>query len=63
MAYPRGRLVALRPDAAYVLAADGWTSLGARPPATARPLTRQDAENWCSREGWEPRLLDEVPVG
>jgi hypothetical protein len=24
-------------------------------------LTREDAEDWCERQGWELELLDAVP--
>jgi len=45
------------------LAPDGWTRLRSnRPPGTTW-LTREEAEGWCAREGWDPRLLDDVPTG
>ena len=63
MAYPDGRLLALREVAMHVLAPDGWTRLRSnRPPGTTW-LTREEAEGWCAREGWDPRLLDDVPTG
>jgi hypothetical protein len=63
MAYPEGRLLALRAGAMHVLAPDGWTRLRAnRPPGTAW-LSREEAEDWCEREGWDLGLLDRVPSG
>jgi hypothetical protein len=62
MAYPEGRLLALRAGAMHVLAPDGWTRLRAnRPPGTTW-LTREEAEDWCEREGWDLHLLDHVPT-
>jgi hypothetical protein len=61
MAYPDGRLLALRDGGMHVLAPDGWTRLRSnRPPGTTW-LTREEAADWCEREGWQLRLLDEVP--
>jgi hypothetical protein len=62
MAFPEGRLLALREAQLYVLAPDGWTRLGETRPSAATPITRPDAEDWCEREGWELHLLDEVPT-
>jgi hypothetical protein len=63
MAYPDGRLLALREGAMHVLAPDGWTRLRSnRPPGTTW-LTREEAADWCEREGWDSRLLDDVPLG
>jgi hypothetical protein len=61
MAYPAGRLIAMRDGYCHVLAADGWTRVDHGHPAGAVQLTREDAEDWCDREGWEIGLLDEVP--
>lgn len=61
MAYPEGRLLAARNGAVHVLAPDGWSKLGASPPPNAEPLSREDAEDWCERQGWELDLLDRVP--
>jgi hypothetical protein len=61
MAYPEGRLLALRDGVLYVLGPDGWSKVGATTPATAEPLTREDAEDWCERQGWDLELLDAVP--
>ena len=30
-------------------------------PPNAEPLSREDAEDWCERQGWELELLDAVP--
>ncbi|WP_436493521.1 hypothetical protein [Actinokineospora sp. HUAS TT18] len=61
MAFPEGRLLALRDGAVHVLAADGWTRLGRERPSTAVWLSREAAEDWCEREGWDLNLLDHVP--
>jgi len=61
MAFPRGRLLAVRGGRLVVLAPDGWDAVGGR-AEHARPITRAEAEDWCDHEGWDPRLLDEVPV-
>jgi hypothetical protein len=62
MAYSEGRLLALREGAVHVLAPDGWTRLRAnRPPGTSW-LSREEAEDWCEREGWDLGLLDRVPA-
>jgi hypothetical protein len=62
MAFPEGRLLAEREAQLYVLAPDGWTRLGATQPPPAPPIPRQDAEDWCEREGWDLHLLDAVPA-
>jgi hypothetical protein len=62
MAYPHGRLVAIRSGVSYVLAPDGWIRLGPVRCPYGAPLTRQEADDWCERHGWEARLLDEVPA-
>lgn len=61
MAYPEGRLLALRDGVVYVLAPDGWSKLGPDTPRGAGPLAREDAEDWCERQGWDLELLDAVP--
>lgn len=62
MAFPDGRLLALREGHLHVLAPDGWTRLrSTRPPGTSW-LTREEAEDWCEREGWPLHLLNEVPT-
>ncbi len=62
MAFPEGRLLALRDGQLHVLAPDGWTRLrSTRPPGTSW-LTREEAEDWCEREGWALHLLNEVPT-
>jgi hypothetical protein len=61
MAYPEGRLLALRDGVVHVLAPDGWSKLGPDIPRGAALLTREDAEDWCERQGWELELLDAVP--
>jgi len=63
MAFTDGRLLALREGQLYVLAPDGWARLRAqRPPGTSW-LSREEAEDWCEREGWDLHLLDTVPPG
>lgn len=61
MAYPAGRLLAVRAGAAHVLGAAGWSPLSAAVPATAEPLSRQDAQDWVRRQDWDPAVLDAVP--
>jgi hypothetical protein len=61
MAYPEGRLLAVVETVLYVLAPDGWSHLSAATPPHADPLTREDAEDWCERQGWDLELLDTVP--
>lgn len=61
MAYPDGRLLALRDGLLYVLAPDGWSRLGPAVPEDAEPLVREDAEDWCEHQGWDLELLDAVP--
>jgi hypothetical protein len=61
MAFPDGRLLALRDGQLHVLAPDGWTHLGGRRPAGPTALSREEAEDWCEREGWDLHLLDAVP--
>jgi len=62
MAFPEGRLLALRDGQLHMLAADGWTKLGRGRPSGARWLNRAEAEDWCEREGWDLHLLDAVPT-
>ncbi|WP_242613295.1 hypothetical protein [Herbihabitans rhizosphaerae] len=62
MAFPEGRLLALRESRMHVLAADGWTAIGAGRPHGALWLSREEAEDWCEREGWDLHLLDHVPT-
>lgn len=61
MAYPDGRLLAVRAGTVHVLGADGWSPLSAPVPATAEPLTRQDAQDWLRRRDRDPAVLDAVP--
>lgn len=61
MMYPHGRLVAVVSGITYVLASDGWIRLGAVRPPSGEPLTRQEADDWCQRHGWDACLLDTVP--
>jgi hypothetical protein len=61
MAYPEGRLVALRDGLLHVLAPDGWSKLGAAATPNADRLSREDAEDWCEQQGWDLHLLDAVP--
>jgi len=62
MAYPEGRLLALPGHGLYVLAPDGWARVRAEPPTGAINLSRAEAEAWCARQGWERRVLDELPA-
>lgn len=60
MAFPRGRLLALRGESLHVLAPDGWDRV-ARTASGARSISRVEAEDWCESEGWNLDLLDAVP--
>jgi hypothetical protein len=60
MAFPHGRLLALRAGSLHVLATDGWDRVG-RTATGARSISRAEAEAWCETEGWAPVLLDQVP--
>jgi hypothetical protein len=60
MAFPYGRLLAVRGGVLHVLAPDGWDRV-ASAAAGARSISREEAEDWCEREGWDLNLLDEVP--
>lgn len=62
MAYPAGRLLALRDGGLHALAPDGWIALGRTLPAGAAPMTREEAEDWCEAAGWDLHLLDAVPA-
>ncbi|MGH3435842.1 MAG: hypothetical protein ACRDRN_05180 [Sciscionella sp.] len=62
MAYPDGRLLALRDGRMHVLAPDGWTSIGPVRATGAVQLSREEAEDWCERAGWDLNLLDALPV-
>jgi len=61
MAFPEGRLLALREGQLHVLAPDGWTRLRTERPPGSTWLTREDAADWCEQEGWPLHLLNEVP--
>lgn len=61
MAFPGGRLLALREGRLYVLAPDGWTGLDRTLPTGATWLTRTEAENWCAAQGWDLYQLDALP--
>lgn len=61
MAFPRGRLLTVRGGRRYVLAPDGWTALSVDVVPGAVPISREDAETWCTDEGWDLRVLDEMP--
>ncbi|MFD0206345.1 MULTISPECIES: hypothetical protein [Saccharothrix] len=63
MAFPRGRLMAVRGGRLYVLAPDGWDVVGGRRPEGARPIGREEAAEWCRFEGIGEEVLDEVPGG
>jgi hypothetical protein len=62
MAFPHGRLIASHDGANYVLAPDGWDPLAGPRPRHAMFLSREEAEDWCEREGWDLNLLNEVPT-
>lgn len=62
MAFPEGRLLALRAGRLHLLAPDGWTELRMERPRGSTWLTREEAEDWCEREGWPLDLLDAVPA-
>jgi hypothetical protein len=62
MAFPDGRLLAVRERQFYVLAPDGWARLGGTRPTGPSPVSREEAEDWCEREGWDLHLLDQVPT-
>jgi hypothetical protein len=61
MAYPEGRLLALRDGGLHTLAPDGWVAVGRTLPAGVAPITREEAEDWCETAGWRLDLLDAVP--
>ena len=61
MAFPRGRLLAVRGGRLYVLAPDGWDAVGGRRPEGARPISREEAAEWCRFEGFGGEVLDQVP--
>ena len=46
MAFPRGRLLAVRGGKLWVLAPDGWDPVGGPRPEGARPISREDAVRW-----------------
>jgi hypothetical protein len=62
MAFPRGRLLAVRGGRLHVLAPDGWDVLGGPRPEGARPISRSEAAEWCLFEGFEEEVLDAVPA-
>ncbi|TQM81409.1 hypothetical protein FHX81_3774 [Saccharothrix saharensis] len=62
MAFPRGRLLAVRGGKLWVLAPDGWDPVGGPRPEGARPISREDAVRWCRFEGFGPDVLDAVPL-
>ena len=62
MAFPRGRLLAVREGRRYVLAPDGWTPLGSGRLSGPTSMNRKEAEDWCAREGCDLHLLDQVPT-
>ncbi|KOV89849.1 hypothetical protein ADL03_02995 [Nocardia sp. NRRL S-836] len=62
MAFPHGRLIASRDGVNFVLAPDGWDHLAGQRPRHAVAVSREEAEDWCEREGWDLHLLDEVPA-
>ncbi|QQQ76930.1 hypothetical protein IOD16_39340 [Saccharothrix sp. 6-C] len=61
MAFPRGRLLAVSGGRLYVLAPDGWDVVGGTRPDGAKPVSREEAEDWCRFEGVEVQVLDAVP--
>jgi hypothetical protein len=63
MAYPDGRLLAMREGRLYVLAVDGWSAAaGSGRPGGTTWLVRTEAEQWCDRRGIDTHLLDQVPA-
>jgi len=60
MAFPDGRLLARKRRQLYVLAPDGWTRLGVDRPVDAKPLTREEAEDWCEREGLDWQAFEQL---
>ncbi|WP_367132826.1 hypothetical protein [Saccharothrix sp. HUAS TT1] len=62
MAFPRGRLLAVRGGRLHVLAVDGWDVVGGVRPEGARPISREDAVEWCRFEGFGEGELDAVPA-
>ncbi|GAA3847647.1 hypothetical protein GCM10022243_12200 [Saccharothrix violaceirubra] len=62
MAFPRGRLLAVRGGRLYVLAPDGWDPVGGVRPEGARPMSRAEAGQWCGFEGRDTAVLDAVPA-
>ncbi|WP_433267896.1 hypothetical protein ACQPZF_02800 [Actinosynnema sp. CS-041913] len=61
MVFPHGRLLAVRGGKLHVLAPDGWDPVSTRADR-ARPISREEAEDWCEHEGWDLHLLDTVPI-
>ncbi|MFD1146420.1 hypothetical protein [Saccharothrix hoggarensis] len=61
MAFPRGRLLAVRGGRLELLAPDGWEVVGGARPEGARPISRAEAAGWCRFEGFDEALLDAVP--
>ncbi|HEX3787025.1 MAG TPA: hypothetical protein VHW44_04135 [Pseudonocardiaceae bacterium] len=62
MAFPEGRLLALRDGRLHVLSPDGWSRLDRERPPGAVWLSREYAEDWCEQQGWDLELLDLVPA-
>ncbi|MEU5695732.1 hypothetical protein [Actinosynnema sp. NPDC020468] len=62
MAFPRGRLLAVRGGRLHVFAPDGWDALDGVRPEHATPVDRAEAADWCVFEGVSPDVLDEVPM-
>ncbi|MFI9010428.1 hypothetical protein ACIGNX_24645 [Actinosynnema sp. NPDC053489] len=62
MAFPRGRLLAVRGGRLHVLAPDGWDVAGGPRPEGARPISREEAVEWCRFEGFDEEVLDAVPT-
>ncbi|WP_424184110.1 hypothetical protein ACOBQX_19530 [Actinokineospora sp. G85] len=61
MAFPQGRLLAVRGSRVHLLAVDGWTALGSASTSSARPLSREEAVRWCAEQGLAVEQLDHVP--
>ena len=60
MAFPDGRLIARKQRQLYLLAPDGWARLGADRAIDAKPLTREEAEDWCEREGIDWQSFEQL---
>ena len=52
MAYPKGRLLRITPDAVELLTFDGeWSTLGGHPTLTGRKVTKKAAAEFATEAG------------